>query len=400
MNAVLRALSRDCAARLPLPPRPGGDATDRGRARLPVSVTLSHPRWLVARWLDRYGFDAAEAWCSSTTAAPLTLRAIGRWTTRELLAALTAERRQCRAGAVRQRRDRVASRRARQPLSPALAAGVLVQDEASQLVAHARGRLSRRAAGARLPAPRRAAKTVVLAARSARIARPAGRVRLPREPRAAAPPNAAPRRRRRARRGSADATQPLPFEPVFDAVLVDAPCSGLGTLRRDPDIEVAACADDLAAFGSVQRRMLGHAAQVVAPGGRLVYATCSSEPEENEAVVDGFLASDPRFRRGGRDGGAPVTAGDALVDARGYLRTLPVRTASRRSSAPCWSASSRSTLSSLPVRTAPVAQRSPWSVRHPRLERGQLLVLAGALGLTFFAVFRRLDARGAHARAK
>ena len=71
----------------------------------------------------------------------------------------------------------------------------------------------------------------------------------------------------------ADLLAPLPFGTAFDCVVVDAPCSGLGTLRRDPDIRWRRAEADLATLADAQRRMLRHAAQAVAPGGRLVYAT-------------------------------------------------------------------------------------------------------------------------------
>jgi 16S rRNA (cytosine967-C5)-methyltransferase len=82
----------------------------------------------------------------------------------------------------------------------------------------------------------------------------------------------------------------LPFTPSFDKVLVDAPCSGLGTLRRDPDIKWQRVEADLPGLASDQLALLERAATVLKPGGRLVYATCSSEPEENEDVVDHVLA--------------------------------------------------------------------------------------------------------------
>jgi 16S rRNA (cytosine967-C5)-methyltransferase len=107
-------------------------------------------------------------------------------------------------------------------------------------------------------------------------------------------------------------------------VIVDAPCSGLGTLRRDPDIRWRRNESDLARLGAAQLSMLNHAAAAVAPGGRLVYATCSSEPEENEGVVAAFLA--------GAGGFAPLDAREAhpalppaAVDASGHLRTEPHR---------------------------------------------------------------------------
>jgi 16S rRNA (cytosine967-C5)-methyltransferase len=119
----------------------------------------------------------------------------------------------------------------------------------------------------------------------------------------------------------ADLLAPLPFSHRFECVLVDAPCSGLGTVRRDPDIRWRRRESDLETLAAAQADMLGHAAEVVAPGGRLIYATCSSEPEENEAVADRFLAGAPQFgpidARTGSD--LPAT----LVDERGHLRTLP-----------------------------------------------------------------------------
>lgn len=82
-----------------------------------------------------------------------------------------------------------------------------------------------------------------------------------------------------------DATQPLPFPPVFDAILVDAPCSGTGTLAHNPEIKWRLAPDELARFAERQIAILTHALACLAPRGRLVYSTCSLEPEENENVV-------------------------------------------------------------------------------------------------------------------
>jgi 16S rRNA (cytosine967-C5)-methyltransferase len=113
----------------------------------------------------------------------------------------------------------------------------------------------------------------------------------------------------------------LPFREPFDRVLVDAPCSGLGTVRRDPDIRWRRQEGDLATLAQGQRTLLARAAQVVAPGGRLVYATCSSEPEENEQVIEAFLADHPDFTPLDLRQASPLPA--AVVDAHGRLRTLP-----------------------------------------------------------------------------
>jgi 16S rRNA (cytosine967-C5)-methyltransferase len=92
-----------------------------------------------------------------------------------------------------------------------------------------------------------------------------------------------------------DATEPLPFAAAFDRVVVDAPCSGLGTLRRDPDVKWSRDEASLARFAVIQRSLLDRASEAVRPGGSLVYATCSSEPEENGDVVTAFLAAHPEY---------------------------------------------------------------------------------------------------------
>jgi len=121
----------------------------------------------------------------------------------------------------------------------------------------------------------------------------------------------------------ANAEHSLPFRPVFTRALLDAPCSGLGTLRRDPDVKWRRRETDLGPLADAQLRMLGRTADVLVPGGRLVYSTCSSEPEENEQVIERFLTA----RRDVRRSEAPVLppAVTPLVDESGALRTLPFR---------------------------------------------------------------------------
>ncbi len=92
----------------------------------------------------------------------------------------------------------------------------------------------------------------------------------------------------------------LPLAAAFLAgkahrVLIDAPCSGLGTLRRNPDLKWRQHPESLAEILTVQARILRQGSRCVAPGGRLVYATCSLLPEENERQVEGFLAENPDF---------------------------------------------------------------------------------------------------------
>lgn len=102
---------------------------------------------------------------------------------------------------------------------------------------------------------------------------------------------------------------------------MDAPCSGLGTIRRDPDIKWRRTEEEFPRFQELQVRILAGAARALRPGGRLLYATCSSEPDENEAVVARVLGEGVHLRE------EPIRTPAAvpLVNERGHLRTLPFR---------------------------------------------------------------------------
>jgi 16S rRNA (cytosine967-C5)-methyltransferase len=104
-------------------------------------------------------------------------------------------------------------------------------------------------------------------------------------------------------------------------VLVDAPCTGTGTFRRHPDARWRLKISDLAVMASLQRAILKSAAEIVKPGGLLVYSTCSLEPEENDAQIDRFLAEHPEWRLDPPpEGVVPQTVLD-----EGRLRVLPQR---------------------------------------------------------------------------
>jgi 16S rRNA (cytosine967-C5)-methyltransferase len=108
----------------------------------------------------------------------------------------------------------------------------------------------------------------------------------------------------------------------FDGVLVDAPCSATGTIRRHPDVAWLKQESDIAALTALQKRLLQKAVALLKPGGTLVYCTCSLEPEEGEHVLNAFLASESGVRR------APVSAGEVagltdILTPEGDLRTLP-----------------------------------------------------------------------------
>jgi len=320
VNAVLRSISRARSA-LPLPSRPS-DPSNRPAALEYLSTTLSHPRWLAERWYDRLGFDAAERWMRfNNQPAPLTLRVNRLRTTPEsLLARLTTDD-------VRVARGRFAADALIVETSDA--AGVLqssswtegwfiVQDEASQLIATLAGPTPGGRVLDTCASP--GGKTIALAAamgnRGLLVACDVREKRVALLRRTVAGCGASA-----VRFVQADAAGPLPFTAQFDLVLVDAPCSGLGTLRRDPDIRWRRREEDLPALVAAQRQMLRHAADAVAPGGRLIYATCSSEPEENEDVVAAFAATADDFASLDARTIAGVPA--AVVDARGHLRTAP-----------------------------------------------------------------------------
>jgi 16S rRNA (cytosine967-C5)-methyltransferase len=117
----------------------------------------------------------------------------------------------------------------------------------------------------------------------------------------------------------ADGQRP-PFGGGFDAVLLDAPCTGLGTLGRHPDIRWRLTPEDIPRHAARQRALLGALAPLVRRGGRLVYATCSLEEEETTGVLLDFLLKSPEFRK------APVPGwAEPYVAPDGFVRTLPER---------------------------------------------------------------------------
>jgi 16S rRNA (cytosine967-C5)-methyltransferase len=108
----------------------------------------------------------------------------------------------------------------------------------------------------------------------------------------------------------------------FDAVLLDAPCSATGTIRRHPDVAWSRTLEDVFKLAALQSRLLDRAASLARPGGRIVYATCSLEPEEGERQIEAFLARRPDFRL------RPIVPAEVgglaeLVSGRGWLRCLP-----------------------------------------------------------------------------
>jgi 16S rRNA (cytosine967-C5)-methyltransferase len=317
VNAVLRSIVRN---RSPLPARAAED--DLERALDYLSITLSHPRWLAARWMSRYGLDAAESWARfNNSPAPLTLRAntlrMSRAGLADALSALGVDTEPARYAP-----DALVVTGGNPLRTPLAGEGAfLLQDEASQLVAL----FTRVAPGEKVfdACASPGGKTLAMAAMGhdeglivAADFRPR-RVALLRETIANA-------KTRSVRVIQTDARGPLPLRATFDCVLVDAPCSGLGTIRRDPEIRWRRSESDLPVHAALQAALLKQTSELVRPGGRLVYSTCSSEPEENDTVIEAFLSSGDEFLLDDPRRTGDVPAGlAAVLDRNGCLRTLP-----------------------------------------------------------------------------
>lgn len=323
VNAVLRFIAKKVKNAEPLSlARPSQPSRSQPRNRESdlgyLSVSMSHPRWLVARWYDRYGFDVTEQWTRFNNGpAPITLRVNTLATsTPDLVDKLLEYGVSVEAGAWAP--DSLVVTHGN-PLATELHDQRLfwVQDQASQLVAG----LVTAGPGDRVldACASPGGKSLVIAGamkdQGLLVAadQSATRIQLLSETLARVGP-------RCASIVQLDARRP-PFGPSFEWVVLDSPCSGLGTLRRDPDIRWRRKPEDLSRMASMQFELLAGASTAVAPGGRLLYATCSSEPDENQDVVTRFLESHPAFSIQ-----AP-TAPHLLqcVDDEGFLQTRPDR---------------------------------------------------------------------------
>jgi len=323
INAVLRRLARE-GAEIPLP-----ELASDPLGHLVHACSL--PAWLAERWLAELGPEEAAALATALNApAPVTARAnrtkISRAELLEELRARFPDVVACRFAPD----GIVLGGRGDPGQDPAFLGGRMsLQDEASQLVVE----LLDPQPGDRIldtcAAP--GTKTAAIAERLGGEG-PGGRghvLALDRHPRRL---KLVARGVRRLQIGGVatlerDATKSLEdlleHGGPFDRILVDAPCSGLGSLRRNPDARWRIQPRELAELAVVQRAILESAAAVLRPGGSLVYSTCTLTREENDEVVRGFLATRSRWRIASREE-APASLRQ-LVDEGGALRIWPHR---------------------------------------------------------------------------
>lgn len=284
VNGVLRTVARRGAQLLPPAPW-SGDVPG-------LALFRSHPLWWTQRIVDRYGWDRADALLAANNQPAATVLA-GAGDPAALAGALAAEGVDVTACRFVPSALRVVSG-VPQRTEVFKDGAFWIQDEASQLAVSLFGSTVGPRVLDACAAP--GGKTLGLASRS----QPGGLV------------VAADRHSKRLlrlvqnveriRAGAvvtlaADMSKPAPFSCAFDDVLVDAPCSGTGTLRRHPEIRWRLTPGDLGVTTDRQRRILGAAAAFVRPGGRLVYSVCSIEPEEGEQLIEEFLARDTGFTR-------------------------------------------------------------------------------------------------------
>ena len=309
VNAVLRSALRQPGA----PPFPTKEEDPLGY----LATALSHPRWLAERYLRRFGLERAETMCQAQNRPPpIHLRVSARIDVDRAREALERDGVETEIVSEAPRCLRVLSGALSES---SLARGGLVfpQDAGSQLV-----------------------PLLLQVQRADRVldvcAAPGGKATAMSEIASEGSVVAIDRRRRRVRllreisaRLSAENVHPvvadgrsLPFETRFARILLDVPCSSLGTLRRNPDIKWRVEASDLEPLAALQLDLLRSSSRLLAEGGRLVYATCSTEPEENEQVVERFLSESPGFRRVEAAPSLPEPARH-LVDADGFFRTSP-----------------------------------------------------------------------------
>ena len=291
-----------------------------------IAVTSSMPQWLVEKWVSRMGLQEAEALChASNTIAPITVRTNTLKISRdELMERLKPQVKEIGPTPISPLGISFTSPSVPLFEMEAFKEGLFqVQDEAAQLIAL-------------MVAPKPGLRVLDLCAG---VGGKSGHLAQAMENQGelismdVEAYKLKSLEKEMARLGisnittqAADLTceSPKIIEGGFDAVLVDAPCSGLGVIRRNPDTKWKYFKRNAPRHAKKQKAILSAAARCVRPGGTLVYAVCSIEPEENGAIIKAFLEKHPDFRMIEPFGNVPSGA-QALITSEGYVATLPHR---------------------------------------------------------------------------
>lgn len=312
INAVLRRATRE----------PDFDPASRARDELErVAVATSHPAWLVERWAAEFGASEAELIArANNRTPPVAFRVNARRAGgRDVIARLRDAGIEVAESEIARGAWRVVAGTGGELLRSLASDGfIYTQDEASQLVGRVVGALAGESVLDVCAAP--GSKATQIAAQTEGLAVVVACDLYEHRLRTVVDSSQ--------RQGvenvltvALDAEESaLPFaDAAFDRVLVDAPCTGTGTLRHNPEIRWRITPADVAQLAARQRRILANAARTVRRGGRLVYSTCSLERDENEAVVESFLAGHSEYRQTKTD------ATERLLTKDGAARTFPHR---------------------------------------------------------------------------
>ncbi len=297
VNAVLRRATRE--AIVPT----YADEAER------MSFETSHPRWLIEKWTERFGAADAENLASANNDIPRTafrLTSISGAPQTFVNATPSEYVKGCF----------IAESNTDELLNAAAAGEIYIQDEGSQMVAAAVELRKDERFLDLCAAP--GSKFTQMATRAGLAMLVAGdlhshRVRFLRE-------NCRNQSLNDVNIVQYDAETAIPFaDETFDTILIDAPCSGTGTIRHNPEIRYSLQPADLAELGKKQLRLIQNASKLLRLGGTLIYSTCSLESEENEQVSDTFLAGSTEFRK------TKPKVPERFIDDDGFARTLPYR---------------------------------------------------------------------------
>jgi 16S rRNA (cytosine967-C5)-methyltransferase len=311
VNAALRNAARN------LQEKAGAEIKDKFER---FAVELSHPRWLLERWAASFGEDQMQKLATANNQTPETAFRINSLLaeTDETLAKLAAAGIETRASKIAAGAYVITGGHASALTSFVDQGLIYIQDEASQLVALLLDAKPAQRILDMCAAP--GSKTSHIAALTENSA-PIIACDIHTHRLETLLLNCYRLGVKSVETVVLEATQELPFATgeKFDRVLIDAPCTGTGTLRRNPEIKWRLALADIKRLAKIQCKLLERGARLLGENGRLVYSTCSVESEENEQVVQRFLAANPEFRL------VKANVADDFLTAEGFVRTFPHR---------------------------------------------------------------------------